>query len=207
MAAILVSASCAVGAAALTPLLVRLADATAHRNAVTTAPVRFALAVALGGVGAAAGARLETGHAVGLLPVLVLAGAAALVDAHERRLPDVLTGCLAAGVAVTITLAAVGGHADGRRALYGFVAGLLLAIIGKWLSDAAVGWGDVKLAPSLTACLAWSGWFTVYVGLLAWALFILATAALLAVRSGRVVIVPYGPSMVTGTLIAVLVTA
>lgn len=207
MAALLVTAGCAVGAAALTPLLVRLAEATAHRNAVTTTPVRFALAVALGGVGAAAGARLETAHAVGLLLVIVLAGAAALVDAHERRLPDVLTGGLAAVVAVAITLAVLGGHADGRRAMYGFVTGLLLALIGKWLSDSAVGWGDVKLAPSLTACLAWSGWFNVYLGLLAWAVLILATAALLAVRSGRAVVVPYGPAMVTGTLIAVLVTA
>lgn len=207
MAAILVTAGCAVGAAVLMPLLVRLADATAHRNAVTTTPVRLALAVTLGGVGAAAGARLETAHAVGLLPVVVLAGAAALVDAHERRLPDVLTGCLAAVVAVAITLAAVGGHADARRAIYGFVTGLLLAIIGKSVSDQAVGWGDVKLAPSLTACMAWSGWFTVYIGLLAWAVFILATTAILAVRSGRAVVVPYGPAMVTGTLIAVLITA
>lgn len=207
MAAILVTASCAVGAAALTPLLVRLAAATAHRKAVTTTPVRLALAAALGAVGAAAGARLDTAHAVGLLPLLILAGAAALVDARERRLPDVLTGCLAAVVTVAITLAVVGGHADGTRAMFGFLTGLLLAIIGKVLSDQAVGWGDVKLAPSLTACLAWSGWFTVYLGLLAWALLILATAGLLTVRSGRAVIVPYGPAMVTGTLMAVLVTA
>lgn len=206
MATILVTASFAVGAAALTPLLVRLADATAHCNAVTTTPVRLALAVALVGFGATAGARLDTAHAVALLPVLVLAGAAALVDAHERRLPDVLTGCLAAVVAVAITLAVAGGNADGTRAMYGFLTGLLLAIIGKWLSDHAVGWGDVKLAPSLTACLAWSGWFTVYLGLLAWALLILATAGLLAVRSGRAVIVPYGPAMVSGTVVAVLVT-
>jgi leader peptidase (prepilin peptidase)/N-methyltransferase len=203
----IVTASCAVGAAALTPLLVRLADATAHGNTVTTTPVRLVLAVALAGVGAAAGARLETAHAVGLLTVLVLAGAAALVDAHERRLPDVLTGCLAAVVAAAITLAVFGGHADGRRAMYGFVTGLLLAIIGKWVSDRAVGWGDVKLTPSLTACLAWSGWFTVYVGLLAWAALILATASLLAARSGRAAVVPYGPAMVTGTVLAVLVTA
>ncbi|MDN5751157.1 MAG: prepilin peptidase [Pseudonocardia sp.] len=201
------AASCALGAAALAPVLVRLAEATAHRKAATRATVRLALAAALAGVGAVAGARLEAGHAVGLLLVVVLAGAAALVDARERRLPDVLTGCLAAAVTVAITLAVLGGQADGTRAMHGFLTGLLLAIIGKWLNDQAVGWGDVKLAPSLTACLAWSGWFTVYVGMLAWALGVLTTAALLAVRSGRAVIVPYGPAMVTGTLIAVLVTA
>jgi len=110
---------------------VRLADATAHSNTGTTTPVRLALASALGGFGAAAGARLEIAHAVGLLFVVVLAGAAALVDAHERRLPDVLIGCLAAVVAVAITLAVVGGHADGRRAMYGFGTGLLLAIVGS----------------------------------------------------------------------------
>jgi len=49
-----------------------------------------------------------------------------------------------------------------------------------------------------------SGWSTVYLGMLAWALRILATAALLAARSGRAVVVPHGPAMVTGTLIAVL---
>ncbi|MDN5933006.1 MAG: prepilin peptidase [Pseudonocardia sp.] len=207
MAAVLVAAGCALGAAALAPVLVRLAEATAHRKAATRATVRLALAAALAGVGAVAGARLEAGHAVGLLLVVVLAGAAALVDARERRLPDVLTGSLATVVAVAILLAVLGGDADGSRAMYGFVTGLLVALVGKWVSDQAVGWGDVKLAPSLTACLAWSGWLTVYVGMLAWALGILTTVALLTVRARRAVIVPYGPAMVTGTLIAVLITA
>ena len=204
--AFLVTVSCAAGAAALTPVLVRLAEATAHRDTVAAIKVRLALVVVLGVVGAAAGSRLDVVHAVGLLPVVVLGGAAALVDAHERRLPDALTGCLTAVVAVTITLAAVGGNNDGRRAMYGFVTGLVLAVTGKWLSDRAVGWGDVKLTPSLAACLAWSSWWTVYLGLLTWAVLILVTAGLLTVRSGRAVVVPYGPAMVAGTLNAVLVT-
>lgn len=205
MAAVL-TMSYAICAAALTPVLLRLAEAAAHRPINAVVPVRLALAAVLAAFGAAAGARLDIGHALALLPVVVLAGAAALVDAYERRLPDVLTGSLAAASLTAIGVALAADHAEGMRALWGFGGGLMLSFGGKALSTAAVGWGDVKLAPSLTACLAWGGWSTVYVGLLAWAILILATSALLVVRSGRAAIVPYGPAMITGTLLAVLIT-
>lgn len=198
--------SYAMCAAALTPLLLRLAEAAAHRPTIAAVPLRLALALVLAAFGAAAGARLDIGHAVSLLPVVILAGAAALVDAHERRLPDMLTGSLAATTLTAIGVALVADHAEGMRALWGFGGGLMLALVGKALSTAAIGWGDVKLAPSLTAVLAWGGWSTIHVGLLAWALLILATSALLTIRRGSAALVPYGPAMVTGTLLAVLIT-
>ena len=76
------------------------------------------------------------------------------------------------------------------------------ALLGKTLSSAAIGWGDVKLAPTVGVVLA--HFDVVATGLWSIALLVLATAALLAVdrRSRDDGIVPYGPALVLGTLSA-----
>lgn len=206
MTAAMMTIGCAIGAAALAPVMLRLAEATAHGPTIAATPLRVVAAAVLGAFGAAAGAWLDVGHAIVVVLVVVLAGAAALVDVVERRLPDPLTGPLAATLAVGIAVAIALGNPAGVRALWAFGAGVLLAVAGKVLHTESVGWGDVKLAPSLAACLGWSGWPTVYIGLLAWSALILATAVIVWTCRGRAALVPYGPAMVIGTALAVVIT-
>ena len=198
---------CASAALALTPALLLVAAATAHQPPRTTGPAYFTVAGALAALGALAGAQLGVTRGLTVLLLLAPAAAAAIVDARERRLPDPLTAALAGILAALIAVGLAIGHPAVTSTVWGFVIGLVIALAGRLANAAAVGWGDVKLAPSLAAILAGTGWPAVYAGLLAWTGLILATALLVAVRQGRTALVPYGPALVVGTALAVVVTA
>lgn len=197
---------CAGAAIALAPVLLRVAGATAHQPVRSTAATGVVVATSLAVFGAGAGAQLGVAGGLAVLLLLVPAAAAAIVDARERRLPDPLTAALAGILAALIAVGLAIGHPAVTSAVWGFVIGLVMALAGRLASAAAVGWGDVKLAPSLVAILAGAGWPAVYAGLLAWTGLILATALLVAVRRGRDALVPYGPAMVIGTALAVVAT-
>ncbi|MDN5915639.1 MAG: prepilin peptidase [Pseudonocardia sp.] len=128
-----------------------------------------------------------------LLPLMLLGPAAALVDARESRLPDVLTAPI---LSTSLLLAAFAG-ASGARAV-AVAAGVSgLAIVLAILSSDLLGWGDVKLVPSLAIAL---GQLDVLLsGLLRIVALVGLTAVLVGLRQQRGV-VPYGPAFVVGTI-------
>ncbi|MFJ8042844.1 prepilin peptidase [Kitasatospora sp. NPDC096147] len=160
----------------------------------------------LGVVTVAAGAAVGSGYgAVAGWPVLVwlavLGVPLGLIDASVHRLPDVLTLPLALGTAALLVLTERQGLL--RCLLAALALGLGFALLALLVP---IGLGDAKLAPSLAALLAVSGWSTVLAGLVwtvvlagVWAVALLATR-----RAGRQDDLAFGPPLLLGTLLAVL---
>lgn len=178
-------------------------------------PVRRSGAV-LGGVcavvcaalAAAAGARPELGVWLLLAPVAVLLAA---VDLAVLRLPDVLTLPAAAGTAVLLGAAALlPGHTGSwPGALLGGVALFLTYLVLHLVNPSGMGFGDVKLAPSLGLALGWYGWGALLLGTLAaFGLGAAAGLVLLALgRADRRTPLPFGPFMLAGALMGLLLAA
>jgi prepilin signal peptidase PulO-like enzyme (type II secretory pathway) len=144
-----------------------------------------------------------------IVPVVAVLGtAAAVVDAHERRLPNALTASLGAALLITLPATALlTGNPDGLlRALIAAVLAGVVALAVKAARSSVIGWGDVKLLPSLAAALAWAGVSALAQGLVLWVVLLLATTAVWRVAGfDNSDAVPYGPALVLGTLAALLV--
>lgn len=154
-----------------------------------------------------------TVHTVVALPLAVAGSAAACVDAREGRLPDALTLSLLPATFIAVGVAAHDSSGSGATvgtalvaALLAAALGLLAALVVKLASDAVIGWGDVKLAPTLAVVVSHGGSAS---GFAAIAALGIAVTALL-VRDGRKredertrgTVVPYGPALVLGALFA-----
>ena len=168
-------------------------------------------------------AELATAVLLGLLaarihPPLVLAAACwlaacaiplAWIDTTTRRLPDVLTIPAWAGTAALLLAAAVAaGHWSVLgRALLGGAAFAAFCLLLFLISPAGMGLGDVKLAAGLGSMLAWLGWGALIAGGLAG--FVLgacyAAALLISRRADRKTQLPFGPFMIAGTFLVLLV--
>lgn len=154
---------------------------------------------------AATGARPELAGWLLLAPVAVLLAA---VDRRVHRLPDLLTLPLAAAAVLLLGGAALlPGHAGswtsgllGGAALGGFY--LLLFLI----NPNGMGFGDVKLALALGVALGWYGWAVLFLGGFAGFLFGAAygLGLVLLRRAGRKTGIPFGPFMIAGALVGVL---
>jgi leader peptidase (prepilin peptidase) / N-methyltransferase len=133
----------------------------------------------------------------------------ALIDAATRLLPNRITYPAFPVVAGLLLVASLGLGDLGRlgRALLAAVAvgGLFLAL--ALISPRGMGLGDVKLAPTLGLALGWLSWGTVAVGV--FAAFLLGGLAglggMLALGLSRKSLLPFGPWLVAGALLAVLV--
>ena len=134
----------------------------------------------------------------------------AFVDGLVRRLPDALTVRLGLGAALLLTVAAL---ADGRPAVLLRCLGVALAAwalfeLPAWFG--LMGLGDGKLALCLGALLGLYGWGTAFGALfLASATAALwgtgrALAALARRRPVRGLELPFGPFMLLGTLLAIV---
>ena len=185
--------------AAATPAAARLAQLTAHQRIDHPARQQTTLVVLAAIFGAFAAHRHGLPALAAALPALLPAAAAAMVDAHERRLPDPLTAALAAVIAVEVTILLVLGSDSGLRGVWVLVGGATVCLLAKALLPDAVGWGDVKLTPSLAALLAIHSWSALYAGLLAWSVLVLAAALLDLAHHSPTGIVAYGPALVVGT--------
>jgi leader peptidase (prepilin peptidase)/N-methyltransferase len=168
-------------------------------------------AVLLGGLAA----RVEPGH-----PALVLAATCwlaacavplACTDLAVQRLPDPLTGAAYAGTVVLLLLAAVGGPWStlGPAFLRALLGGLALAgfyLLLMVISPSGMSLGDVKLAASLGTLLAWFSWRLLigggFAGLCLGA--IVAGALLASQRVSRKHLIPFGPFMIAGAVLAVI---
>ncbi|MDG9703074.1 A24 family peptidase [Streptomyces sp. DH37] len=179
-------------------------DASGTYGPGAAAPVAVT-AVVCALVAAAVGARPELGVWLLLAPFAVLL---AVVDRSVRRLPDVVTLPLAAGSAALLGVAALLPGAGGSwpRALLGGVvlggAYLVLFLV----NPRGMGFGDVKLALPLGVVLGWYGWGTLLAGAFAgFALGAVYGLSLVAVRgAGRKEAMPFGPFMVAGALVGLL---
>ncbi|MFH8349213.1 prepilin peptidase [Streptomyces sp. NPDC018045] len=164
---------------------------------------------------AATGARPELAVWLAAAPVAVLL---AVVDWRVRRLPDVLTLPLAAGAALLLGLAVLSGRAAGAWSgalLGGLTLGGFYFVL-YLVNPAGMGLGDVKLAIGLGVTLGWYGWAILitgaFAGLLLGALYgcgLLLTRARGSERrnDGPKQAMPYGPFMITGALLGVLLGA
>ncbi|MFD7988964.1 hypothetical protein ACFV4M_37090 [Kitasatospora indigofera] len=168
--------------------------------------------VELAAAGAAALALSAAAPAEGLLLLwAVLCGVPlGFVDGAVRRLPDRVTGCLGAGVAVLLVPAVLAAGHPGvllRCLLVALAAGALFEV-PAWFG--LIGLGDARLALGLGALLGFYGWGSAFVALfLASALGALwgtgrAGVELVRRRPVRGLEIPYGPFMLLGTLGAVL---
>jgi leader peptidase (prepilin peptidase) / N-methyltransferase len=168
-------------------------------------------------VAGAVTAILLGGLAARVHPALVLAAACwlaacavplACTDLAVQRLPDPLTGAAYAGTVVLLLLAAAVGEPWSAllRALLGglALAGFYLLLI--LISPSGMSLGDVKLAASLGTLLAWFSWRLLIAGGFAGlCLGAIAAGALLASqRVSRKHLIPFGPFMVAGAVLAVI---
>ncbi|MEV6551671.1 A24 family peptidase [Streptomyces sp. NPDC051597] len=162
-------------------------------------------AVAAAGLAATTGPRPELAVWLLLLPPAALLAA---VDARVNRLPDVLTLPLAAAAALLLGAAALAPHPAGswRHALLGGLAlggGYFVLFL---LHPAGLGFGDVKLAVGLGVVLGWYGWGILLTG--AFAGFAAGGAyglgLILARRADRGTAIPFGPFMIGGTYLGLL---
>jgi leader peptidase (prepilin peptidase)/N-methyltransferase len=154
------------------------------------------------------------GASIGLAPALAAFGVFAVgasilvgIDLSLHRLPDRLTGSLAASGLVLLAVAA---SIDATwpplgRAILGGLVLLTLYLVLFLAVRSGLGAGDVKLAGVLGMYLAWLGWPTLVLGGFAGFLAggAISIAMLLARRATMTTRVPFGPSMVAGALAAI----
>ncbi|MGM9470258.1 prepilin peptidase [Streptomyces murinus] len=162
-----------------------------------TAVVCVLLAVAAGG-------RPELVVWLLLVPAAVLL---ATVDFAVLRLPDVLSLPLAAAALVLLGVAAVLPGADGSwtAALLGsLILGACHFVL--FLTSKGFGFGDVKLALVLGAVLGWYGWAIVLIGTFAGYLLgaLYGIGQILLGRADHASRIPFGPFLLAGTLVGVL---
>ena len=135
--------------------------------------------------------------------------ALALIDLDCKRLPDALTLPSYPVAVVLLGVAALSGSDSGSfvRALIGGAAMYAVYFALCFAYPAGMGFGDVKLAGVLGLYTAWLGWGAWAVGLFTGFLLggVFGLALIAVKRGGRKTAVPFGPFMLLGVLLAVLV--
>ena len=146
------------------------------------------------------------------LPALLAFAACAtvlsIVDLAEKRLPNAVVFPALGAVAVLLVPVtwATGVWMSLVWALVGSAAMFAVYFVLALISPASMGMGDVKLALVIGLLLGWFGLSTWLVGLLA-AFVVGGVIALVALVLKRVTLrgsIPFGPSMLVGALVAVM---
>ncbi|MEV3989383.1 A24 family peptidase [Streptomyces sp. NPDC049837] len=173
-----------------------------------TATVPVVTALVCAALAAATGPRPELVVWLLAAPVAVLL---ALVDRAVHRLPDRLTLPLAAGTAALLGVAALlPWHAGSwPTALLGGLALGTGYFVLFLVNPSGMGFGDVKLALALGVVLGWYGWGVLFVGAFAGFLFgaVYGFALVALRRASRKSAIPFGPFMIGGALVGVLLGA
>jgi len=162
----------------------------------------------------AAGTAAGTGSAaLGLLAFLAFAAASAVlavIDLRTSRLPNrIVLPALAGGIALLGASSSLSGD-WGQLARAGTGMGALFVVY--YLTAAlsgGMGFGDVKLAAVIGLHLAWLGWAQLAIGVLsAFLLGGLVAVVLIALRrAGPRTAIPFGPWMLAGAWLGVIVGA
>lgn len=156
--------------------------------------------------------------AIGADPVLplfvglvVLGTALGAIDIACHRLPTALVRpAIVAGAALLAVLAAVTGEWGSLgRALLGAAALSAVYFLLYLAPGQPLGFGDVRLAVLLGLFLGWLGWAEVFWGgLLPWLVNApVVLVALLSGRADRKSRLPFGPAMLVGALLAIVLPA
>lgn len=156
---------------------------------------------------------LTGGMAVSMLPVVLALTSAGVVltviDVRHHRLPNPLVLPL---YPITVLGLAIDGWARGSWPVWSALLGatVWVVVVGvPWLISGGrgMGFGDVKLAPVLGATLGWLAVSVAIVGLLL--AFVLGAATgvalMLAKRAGRRTAIPFGPFLLAGALLGLVV--
>lgn len=168
--------------------------------------VELAMALLFAGVGARVGLDWTL---PGFLLFTWLLVVVALIDAATRKIPNRLTYPLTPALLVLMVAAAFLNGEPGRAlasvlgGLGGFVGLLILALI----QPRGMGMGDVKLAGFIGIGLGYIGWGHVVLGLFGGFLLggVTAIVLLLARSRGRRDLIPFGPYLSAGAILALLV--
>jgi leader peptidase (prepilin peptidase) / N-methyltransferase len=135
----------------------------------------------------------------------------ALIDLRTLRLPNVLTLSAYPIVAALLLLPALldDGWPGYGRALLAGAAVLTLFVVLHVVNPSGMGLGDVKLAGPMGALLGWLSWQAVMLGVvIGFALVaVVGIAMILARRADRRSALPFGPFMLAGAWVAILVPA
>ena len=156
------------------------------------------------------------GRRIGLtaaLPAYLFAGVAggliALVDASERRIPNAV---ILPSYPIALSRLVIASALERKwfALVRGGVGMLLLAtfyLVLAILRSGELGFGDVKLAGWSGLIVGWLGWSVLIVG--AFACSVLGTlgavALLAARRDAACTSFPFGPFLLTGALVAILI--
>lgn len=144
---------------------------------------------------------------VGLVPLVPVATALAVVDLRTRLLPArvVRTATVLALVLGVVGAALVLDWSDLVRGLIGLVVGRSFYWVLWFVRSAGMGFGDVRLAALLGFTLAYVGWPEFVVGMYSGFFVFAVPGALLALvkrdASLLKVAYPFGPFMIVGALI------
>lgn len=164
------------------------------RTVLRLRPIEVTTVSAVAGLMAGLVLVLPPERAIVLLPLAVLGCAAAVVDAHEGRLPDVLTWPL---LAVTVLAGVSTGVA--ATTVLSALAGGCVAVMMKTLISAGFGWGDAKLVPTLAVVLVRHD--AIVTGIVSMSVLVAVTAFIVGIHAAdRSALVPYGPALVVGTV-------
>ena len=134
-----------------------------------------------------------------------------IIDAEQHRLPDLLTGCLF-GVSLLIIIgdAIHWNHFDRiAPSLMGAVGLMLFYLLLLIISRGGMGMGDVKLSASIGLI---SGYFGIH-ALLTASFSAFSLGALIGIglmligKAGRKTAIPFGPFMIAGQLISLVIYA
>ena len=135
----------------------------------------------------------------------------AAIDLRTLRLPNVLTLSAYPIVAGLLLLPAV---ADGSwesylRAWLAGAAVLALFVVLHLVNPSGMGLGDVKLAGPMGALLGWLSWQAAMVGVVIGFVLVavVGIVMILARRADRKSALPFGPFMLAGAWVAILVPA
>lgn len=141
------------------------------------------------------------------LVLFVVGAALGVIDARTHRLPNALVFPLSWATAALLTVAALGTGdwgSLGRAALGGLAFFAFYQVLYLLAPRGGLGYGDVKLALSLGAVLAWHSWTLLLLGVLAAHVLagVVAIVLLLGRRAGWKTSIAFGPYMLFGTALA-----
>lgn len=147
------------------------------------------------------------------LPAFLFLGAIgvalALIDLDVKRLPNAIVLPSYPVSAALLGVGAIAQHDAGAyiRAVLGMAALFGFYFLLVFIYPAGMGFGDVKLAGVLGLYLGWLGWEEVITGGFLGFLFggVVGVGLMMARRAGRKSQIPFGPFMLAGALVAVLV--
>ena len=195
-------------AAALTPVAARVTSRPISGWPLLGVPLSLVLAALLGWAISQVTA-VNLGAALALSSVSAILATQVVIDICVHRLLRELSYCGLILYLVAIASVEPGTSAGFRGAVVGALAMAVVMALLVLVSRGAMGLGDLHLAPLLGALVGWFSPSAVLLALMvtaiSGALFTVGGLAMKRVTRGSMI--PYGPFMIFGSLVAVLVTA